>query len=104
MQQLEQSENYAETLRLLSNPERLDMVSYLERESQTTMRDLSEYMEAIGYENASLKLVHQHLPLLEEHGVVRSDENPVNYDEEEVRIEYIGDEVLEEIIGTLEEL
>lgn len=102
MQQLDQSKNYAKALRVLSNPERLDMVSYLEGKTQTTLGDLSEYMEAIGYENASLTLVHQHIPMLEEHGVVESDD--VFNHKDEVTIKYIGDEVIEEIIETLEEL
>lgn len=103
MQQLDRSEDYAEALRALSNPERLDMVSYLEGETQTTLGDLSEYMEAIGYENASLSLVHQHIPMLEEHGVVESEEDVFNH-EDEVTIKYLGDEVIEEIMETLEEL
>lgn len=103
MQQLEQSEDYAEAFRVLSNPERLDMLSHLEEEIETTLEDLSEYMEAIGHENSSLTLVHQHIPLLEEYGVVESENDVVDYGEEEVTVRYLGDEVIEEVLGTLDE-
>lgn len=103
MQQFDQSEDYAEALRVLSNPERLDTVSYLEGEGQTTLGDLSEYMEAIGHKNASLSLVHQHIPMLEEQGVVESKDDLFDH-EDEVTIKYMGDEVIEEILGTLEDL
>lgn len=51
-------------------------------------------MEAIGYEGASISLIHQHLPILEDYGVVESKEDSITYR---------GDEVIEEIIETLEE-
>jgi len=103
MLQLERSEDYAEAMKVLSKPERLELVSYLEEESQTTLNDLSEYMESLGHDNAYISLVHHHIPILDEHGVVESEDDLFD-DEEQVKIEYIGDEVIEEVIGTLEEL
>jgi DNA-binding transcriptional ArsR family regulator len=89
----DETEDYAEALDALSQPERIDMLSYLKQEGETTLEELSDYMESIGYEDASVPLIHQHLPLLEDYGVIESRDNT---------IKYRGDEVIEEIIETLE--
>lgn len=90
-----ESEDYAEALEALSDPERINMINYLkEEEGQTSLEDLSEYMKSIGYEDASATLVHQHLPLLEDYGVIELKDNTITYS---------GDEIIEEIIETLKE-
>lgn len=86
------SNNNAKALRALSAPERIDIIDYLKEENQTTLDELSDYMESIGYEDSSLSLVHQHLPLLEDYGVIET---------EEYLIKYCEDEFVEELIETV---
>jgi len=90
----DQSEDYAEALNVLSNTERLDMLRYLREEGQTTLEELSEHMESIGYEDTSISLIHTHLPLLEDYGVVETKDDSITYRR---------DEIIEEIIETFEE-
>lgn len=95
MRDRDKSQDYAEALEALSAPERIDMLSFLKEEDLTTLEELSDYMESIGYEDASVSLIHQHLPILEDYGVIGTEDDTVTYR---------GDEVIEEIIETLEEV
>ena len=91
----DRSEEHAKALKALSNPERLNVLSYLKEEGETTLEELSDYMGSKGYENTSVSLMHKHLPLLEDYGVFELEEDKVKYE---------GDNVIEEIIETLEEV
>lgn len=95
MSDFDRSEDYAEALKALSASERIDILSYLKEEEETTMEELSVHMEALGYENATLQLFHRDLLILQDYGVL---------DMGDELIEYSGDEVIEDIMETIEEM
>lgn len=88
-------EQYAEALNALGAAERIEILDFLREEEEATVEDLSEYMEDEGYDNASISLVHNHLPLLDSYDAIDYDENEVSYN---------GHDVMEEVIGTLEQM
>lgn len=59
------------------------------------MEELSGHMEALAYENATLQLFHRHLPILQDYGVLDTGDE---------LIEYSRDEVIEDIMETIEEM
>lgn len=88
-------ESYSGKLELLTSPERVNAIEYLREEDETTLEDLTDYLEGLGYENISTEIIHVHLPILKDYGVVEQQEDAISYQ---------GDEVIEEVIKTLEEL
>jgi len=88
-------EEYSGKLKLLTSPERIDAIDYLRDEDEVTLEDLTNYLESIGYNDISSEVIHVHLPILKDYGVIEQDKNQINYQ---------GDEVVEEVIETLEDL
>lgn len=88
-------QEYADALHALTSAPRIEILDFLREEEEATVDDLSEYMEDEGYDNASISLVHNHLPLLDEYDVIDYEENDIIYN---------GHEVMEEVIGTLHQL
>lgn len=88
-------QEYADALHALTSAPRIEILGFLQDEEKATVEDLSEYMEDEGYDDASISLVHNHLPLLDEYDVIDYDGNEVSYN---------GHEVMEEVIGTLQQL
>lgn len=75
----EELETYSEKLKLLTSPERVDAINYLRDEEDITLEDLTDYLESAGYEDISSSVIHVHLPILKDYGVIEQKENQIEY-------------------------